>query len=70
MGLHVRVQLGLKLEVLLRTAWTIVSGDAGMRLQMLIQRGDLGELLAAHVATILLHLMMRFHVIVQIGHLK
>lgn len=57
-SLHVRVQLRLQLEVLLRTAWTIVSCDAGMRLQMLIQRGNLCELLAAHVAAILLHLVV------------
>lgn len=35
--LHVRMQLRLQLEVLFRTARTIVAGDAGVRLQMLIQ---------------------------------
>lgn len=36
-GFHVRVQLGLLLERLLRTTGAIVAGDARMRLQMLIQ---------------------------------
>lgn len=37
MGLHVRMQLRLQLKVLLRTSRTIVAGDAGVRLQMLVQ---------------------------------
>lgn len=36
-GFHVRVQLGLLFERLLRTTGAIVAGDARMRLQMLVQ---------------------------------
>jgi len=69
-GLHVRVQLRLQLEVLLRTAGTVVAGDPGVRLQVLVQRGHLRELLVAHVAAVLLHLVVRLHVVVQIRHLQ
>lgn len=68
--LHVRVQLRLQLEVLLRTARTVVAGDAGMRLQVLIEGGHLRELLVADVAAILLHLVVRLHVVVQVRHLR
>lgn len=68
--LHVRVQLGLQLEVLVRTTGAVVSRHSGMRLQVLVQRCHLRELLVANVATILLHLVVRLHMIVQIRHLK
>lgn len=67
--LHVCVQLWLLLKGLVRTAWTVVAGDASVRLQMLIERGDLCELLRTLIATILLYFVVRLHVIVQIGYL-
>lgn len=69
-GLHVRMQLRLQLEVLFRTTRTVVAGDPGVRLQVLVQRGHLRELLVAHVAAVLLHLVVRLHMVVQIRHLQ
>lgn len=57
------------LERLLRTAWTIIAGDARMRLQMLIERGDLSEFLRTLITTILLDFVVGFHVIVEISDL-
>lgn len=69
MRFHVCMQLRLLLERLVRTAWTVVAGNAGMRLQMLIERGDLCEFLGALIAAILLYFVVCLHVVVEIGHL-
>lgn len=68
--LHVRVQLRLLLEGLLRALGAVVAGDARMALQVLVQRGHLRELLGALRAAVLLHLVVRLHVVVEVGHLR
>lgn len=70
MRFHVCMQLGLLFECLVRTAWTIVAGDAGVCLQMLIERGDLCEFFWTLITTILLYFVVCLHVIVKIGHLQ
>lgn len=66
---HVLVQMRLLLKRFVRTLGAIETGEAAVQQQVLIQRRYLGETTRTLIAHVLLDFMMRFHMVIQIGHL-